>query len=79
MQVPVKGAVKAGKSFYKCVCRFEIRGDNSLRLSQVQGEDEGTYTCVSENSVGKAEASASLQVHGKSDQPSTRALAPAMN
>uniref|UniRef100_H2S8H8 Roundabout, axon guidance receptor, homolog 3 (Drosophila) n=1 Tax=Takifugu rubripes TaxID=31033 RepID=H2S8H8_TAKRU len=43
--------------------RFEIRGDNSLRLSQVRGEDEGTYTCVSENSVGKAEASASLQVH----------------
>ncbi|CAF98600.1 unnamed protein product [Tetraodon nigroviridis] len=42
---------------------FEIRGDNSLRLSQVRGEDEGTYTCVSENSVGKAEASASLQVH----------------
>ncbi|XP_029303565.1 roundabout homolog 3 isoform X2 [Cottoperca gobio] len=43
--------------------RFEIRSDNSLRLSQVRGEDEGTYTCVSENSVGKAEASGSLQVH----------------
>lgn len=46
-------------------CRFEIRSDNSLRLTQVQGEDEGTYTCVSENSVGKAEASGTLQVHGK--------------
>uniref|UniRef100_A0A3Q3W7Q5 Uncharacterized protein n=1 Tax=Mola mola TaxID=94237 RepID=A0A3Q3W7Q5_MOLML len=43
--------------------RFEIRSDNSLRLTQVQGEDEGTYTCVSENSVGKAEASGTLQVH----------------
>ncbi|KAK5859247.1 hypothetical protein PBY51_003328 [Eleginops maclovinus] len=43
--------------------RFEIRSDNSLRLTQVRGEDEGTYTCVSENSVGKAEASGSLQVH----------------
>ncbi|XP_014853472.1 PREDICTED: roundabout homolog 2-like [Poecilia mexicana] len=45
--------------------RFEIRSDNSLRLSQVRAEDEGTYTCVSENSVGKAEASGTLQVHGK--------------
>uniref|UniRef100_A0A8C4DUT2 Roundabout, axon guidance receptor, homolog 3 (Drosophila) n=1 Tax=Dicentrarchus labrax TaxID=13489 RepID=A0A8C4DUT2_DICLA len=43
--------------------RFEIRSDNSLRLTQVRGEDEGTYTCVSENSVGKAEASGTLQVH----------------
>ncbi|XP_075876111.1 roundabout homolog 3 isoform X2 [Nelusetta ayraudi] len=43
--------------------RFEIRSDNSLRLTQVRGEDEGTYTCVSENSVGKAEASGNLQVH----------------
>uniref|UniRef100_A0A673X6V4 Roundabout, axon guidance receptor, homolog 3 (Drosophila) n=1 Tax=Salmo trutta TaxID=8032 RepID=A0A673X6V4_SALTR len=37
--------------------------DHSLRLTQVRAEDEGTYTCVSENSVGKAEASGSLQVH----------------
>uniref|UniRef100_A0A3B5B9K6 Roundabout homolog 3-like n=1 Tax=Stegastes partitus TaxID=144197 RepID=A0A3B5B9K6_9TELE len=43
--------------------RFEIRSDNSLRLNQVRAEDEGTYTCVSENSVGKAEASGTLQVH----------------
>uniref|UniRef100_A0A665TA75 Roundabout, axon guidance receptor, homolog 3 (Drosophila) n=1 Tax=Echeneis naucrates TaxID=173247 RepID=A0A665TA75_ECHNA len=43
--------------------RFEIRSDNSLRLTQVRAEDEGTYTCVSENSVGKAEASGALQVH----------------
>nr|XP_057942480.1 roundabout homolog 3 isoform X2 [Doryrhamphus excisus] len=43
--------------------RFDIRSDNSLRLSQVRAEDEGTYTCVSENSVGKAEAGATLQVH----------------
>ncbi|KAF3841517.1 hypothetical protein F7725_007379, partial [Dissostichus mawsoni] len=43
--------------------RFQIRSDNSLHLTQVRGEDEGTYTCVSENSVGKAEASGSLQVH----------------
>uniref|UniRef100_A0A4W5NN99 Roundabout, axon guidance receptor, homolog 3 (Drosophila) n=1 Tax=Hucho hucho TaxID=62062 RepID=A0A4W5NN99_9TELE len=41
----------------------DIRSDHSLRLTQVRAEDEGTYTCVSENSVGKAEASGSLQVH----------------
>uniref|UniRef100_A0A8K9XD85 Roundabout, axon guidance receptor, homolog 3 (Drosophila) n=1 Tax=Oncorhynchus mykiss TaxID=8022 RepID=A0A8K9XD85_ONCMY len=43
--------------------RSDIRSDHSLRLTQVRAEDEGTYTCVSENSVGKAEASGSLQVH----------------
>lgn len=42
---------------------FEIRSDNSLRLTGVREEDEGTYTCMSENSVGKTEASAMLQVH----------------
>ncbi|KAI4881751.1 hypothetical protein NFI96_033285, partial [Prochilodus magdalenae] len=43
--------------------RFEIRSDNSLRLLKVRDEDEGTYTCMTENSVGKTEASAMLQVH----------------
>ncbi|XP_066564137.1 roundabout homolog 3 isoform X2 [Amia ocellicauda] len=43
--------------------RYEIHSDNSLRITQVRAEDEGTYTCLSENSVGKAEASGSLQVH----------------
>uniref|UniRef100_A0A3Q2XAU6 Zgc:77784 n=1 Tax=Hippocampus comes TaxID=109280 RepID=A0A3Q2XAU6_HIPCM len=45
--------------------RFEIRNGNSLRLVHVKEHDEGTYTCTSENSVGKTEASAMLQVHGK--------------
>lgn len=54
-----------------CVCLFvpnsrsEIQNDNSLRISRVSAEDEGTYTCVAENSVGKSEASGSLSVHGK--------------
>ncbi|KAM9469442.1 roundabout homolog 2 isoform 1-T1 [Clarias gariepinus] len=43
--------------------RFEIRSDNTLRLAKVREEDEGTYTCVTENSVGRTEASATLQVH----------------
>ncbi|KAM6988285.1 LOW QUALITY PROTEIN: roundabout homolog 2 [Tautogolabrus adspersus] len=45
--------------------RFEIRNGNSLRLFRVKEQDEGTYICTSENSVGKTEASAMLQVHGK--------------
>ncbi|MEE6484551.1 hypothetical protein FKM82_013906 [Ascaphus truei] len=43
--------------------RYEIRNDNTLRISRVSAEDEGTYTCVTENSVGKSEASGSLGVH----------------
>ncbi|XP_070621774.1 roundabout homolog 3 isoform X2 [Erythrolamprus reginae] len=43
--------------------RSEIQNDNSLRISRVTAEDEGTYTCVAENSVGKSEASGSLSVH----------------
>ncbi|XP_069077606.1 roundabout homolog 3 [Pleurodeles waltl] len=43
--------------------RYEIRNDNTLRLTHVGAEDEGTYTCITENSVGKSEASGSLSVH----------------
>lgn len=43
--------------------RFEIRSDNRLQITQVRAEDEGTYTCLAENSVGKAEVSGTLQVH----------------
>uniref|UniRef100_A0A8C4TLU8 Roundabout guidance receptor 3 n=1 Tax=Erpetoichthys calabaricus TaxID=27687 RepID=A0A8C4TLU8_ERPCA len=43
--------------------RYEIKNDNTLRINRVSPEDEGTYTCMAENKVGKAEASGSLQVH----------------
>lgn len=45
--------------------RYEIRSDHSLWIGSVSAEDEGTYTCVAENSVGRAEASGSLSVHGE--------------
>ncbi|XP_073176919.1 roundabout homolog 3 isoform X3 [Lepidochelys kempii] len=43
--------------------RADIQSDSTLRISRVSAEDEGTYTCVAENSVGKSEASGSLSVH----------------
>ncbi|KAM6431804.1 roundabout homolog 3 isoform 3-T3 [Liasis olivaceus] len=43
--------------------RSEVQNDNTLRISRVNAEDEGTYTCMAENSVGKSEASGSLSVH----------------
>ncbi|XP_072094472.1 roundabout homolog 3 isoform X5 [Mobula birostris] len=43
--------------------RFEIQPDNSLRLVRVSSEDEGTYTCIAENTVGNVEFSGTLTVH----------------
>nr|XP_004670668.1 roundabout homolog 3 isoform X2 [Jaculus jaculus] len=43
--------------------RYEIRSDHSLWIGRVSAEDEGTYTCVAENTVGRVEASGSLSVH----------------
>lgn len=51
-----------------CVCpagRFEILEDHTLIVRQVTSSDEGSYTCVVENMVGKSEASATLTVHGQ--------------
>ncbi|XP_076131091.1 roundabout homolog 1-like [Alosa pseudoharengus] len=43
--------------------RFEILEDNTLSLRRVTPADVGSYTCLAENMVGKAEASVSLTVH----------------
>lgn len=53
-----------------CVCvhparRFDILEDHTLTIRQVTSSDEGSYTCVVENMVGKSEASATLTVHGQ--------------
>lgn len=45
--------------------RFEILDDHTLNIRQVTSVDEGSYTCVVENMVGKSEASATLTVHGE--------------
>ncbi|XP_038145121.1 roundabout homolog 1-like isoform X3 [Cyprinodon tularosa] len=43
--------------------RFEILEDHTLVVRQVASSDEGSYTCMAENMVGKSEASATLTVH----------------
>ncbi|XP_054251693.1 LOW QUALITY PROTEIN: roundabout homolog 3 [Indicator indicator] len=43
--------------------RWEVLPDNTLRLRRLRPEDEGTYTCVADNSVGRSEASGTLTVH----------------
>ncbi|XP_029303965.1 roundabout homolog 1-like isoform X2 [Cottoperca gobio] len=43
--------------------RFEILDDHTLIVRQVTSSDEGSYTCVVENMVGKSESSATLTVH----------------
>ncbi|NWS16837.1 ROBO2 protein, partial [Pachyramphus minor] len=45
------------------VGRWEVLPDNTLRISRLRAEDEGTYTCVADNSVGRSEASGTLTVH----------------
>ncbi|XP_012811715.3 roundabout homolog 1 isoform X5 [Xenopus tropicalis] len=42
--------------------RYEIRDDHTLKIRKVTAGDMGSYTCVAENMVGKAEASAVLTV-----------------
>ncbi|XP_063058202.1 roundabout homolog 1-like [Engraulis encrasicolus] len=49
--------------------RFDILEDNTLSLRRVSPADVGSYTCLAENMVGKAESSASLTVHVKSVPP----------
>ncbi|XP_039986183.1 roundabout homolog 1 isoform X2 [Xiphias gladius] len=43
--------------------RYEIREDHTLKIRRLTSADVGSYTCVAENLVGKAEASATLTVH----------------
>ncbi|XP_068880519.1 roundabout homolog 2 isoform X4 [Aphelocoma coerulescens] len=42
--------------------RYDIKDDYTLRIKKAMSTDEGTYTCIAENRVGKVEASATLTV-----------------
>uniref|UniRef100_A0A8K9UBR9 Roundabout, axon guidance receptor, homolog 1 (Drosophila) n=1 Tax=Oncorhynchus mykiss TaxID=8022 RepID=A0A8K9UBR9_ONCMY len=43
--------------------RYEIREDHTLKIRRLTSADVGSYTCMAENMVGRAEASATLTVH----------------
>nr|XP_047936815.1 roundabout homolog 1 isoform X9 [Anser cygnoides] len=49
--------------------RYEIRDDHTLKIRKVMAGDMGSYTCIAENMVGKAEASATLTVQVVSEPP----------
>lgn len=45
--------------------RFSIYTNGSLEIDSVEGEDDGEYTCVTENSEGKLAITAMLKVKGE--------------
>ncbi|XP_069641472.1 roundabout homolog 2 isoform X16 [Haliaeetus albicilla] len=49
--------------------RYDIKDDYTLRIKKAVSTDEGTYTCIAENRVGKVEASATLTVRGACSSP----------
>uniref|UniRef100_A0A8C1VFB3 Roundabout, axon guidance receptor, homolog 2 (Drosophila) n=1 Tax=Cyprinus carpio TaxID=7962 RepID=A0A8C1VFB3_CYPCA len=52
--------------------RYDIKYDKDdyvLRIKKAAASDEGTFTCVAENRVGKTEASATLTVRGQLTAP----------
>lgn len=53
------------------LCRYEILEDHTLSLRRVTPADVGSYSCLAENMVGKAEASATLTVHGENPHTHT--------
>lgn len=54
-------------SLFLSVTRYDIRyekDDFLLRIKKASVIDQGTFTCLAENRVGKAEASAYLTIRG---------------
>lgn len=58
--------------YLKAACivphRYEMKyekDDFVLRIKKVTSVDQGSFTCVAENRVGKVEASATLTVRGE--------------
>ncbi|XP_074388901.1 roundabout homolog 2 isoform X12 [Zonotrichia albicollis] len=49
--------------------RYDIKDDYTLRIKKAASSDEGTYTCIAENRVGKVEASATLTVRARPVAP----------
>lgn len=46
-----------------------VHSNGTLEITRAQLEDEGTYTCVANNLLGKAENQVRLEVKGKTLGP----------
>lgn len=54
-------------SLFLSVTRYDIRYEKEdflLRIKKASASDQGTFTCLAENRVGKVEASAYLTIRG---------------
>lgn len=54
-------------SLFFSVARYDIRYEKEdflLRIKKASVNDQGTFTCLAENRVGKVEASAYLTIRG---------------
>ena len=63
----LKGQLEFHDATFFLVDRYEIKHDKEdyvLRVKKASVNDEGMFTCVAENRVGKLEASATLTVRG---------------
>ncbi|XP_021567653.1 roundabout homolog 2, partial [Carlito syrichta] len=49
--------------------RYDIKDDYTLRIKKAVSTDEGTYTCIAENRVGRVDASATLTVRARPVAP----------
>lgn len=48
---------------------YSVHNNGTLEFKRAQTEDEGTYTCVANNLLGKAENQVRLEVKGKTLGP----------
>ncbi|OCT93911.1 hypothetical protein XELAEV_180115751mg, partial [Xenopus laevis] len=56
------GSLKHFTSTFEQKAKYDIKDDYTLRIKKATSSDEGTFTCISENRVGKIEAAATLTV-----------------
>lgn len=48
---------------------YSVHSNGTLEIKRARAEDEGTYTCVASNLLGKAENQVRLEVKGKTLKP----------
>ena len=45
--------------------KYSVRGDNSLLISEADGEDDARYTCTADSVAGQDSASTEVEIVGK--------------